>query len=306
MLKYIEEFKVYLQSQNCAKNTILAYLSDINDFHIYLIKENRDNIHSIDKEIIRAYLIFLMENHISNRSISRKVSSIKVFCKFLLINDYLSINPAKYVKTPKYSKKLPVFFSVEEIFELCDLPVSDNKFGIRDKALFEMFYSSGLRISEVADISIKDIDFKQNLITVIGKGSKKRVVPITISCIEKLNNYLKIRDSFSPEDTEILFVSKSGKQLDRNQLYAIMKKYINQISSKSGYSPHTIRHTFASHLLQNGADLLSIKEMLGHSNLSTTEIYTHINPENVRSEYLRGHPRAKNESHNNENQKTKK
>lgn len=292
MLEFINQFKEYLQSQNKSKNTIEGYLIDLRDFQLFTISEGLEDIALIEKSHIKDFLVVLMQNGNCSRSIARKVSSLKSFFKFLFISEIINSNPMKFIKNPKFEKKLPNFFSVKEMFQLCELPDKSTNTGIRDSAIIELFYSSGLRISELINIKIADLDLQNALLTIIGKGNKKRVIPVSDTALSKISEYLKIRIFFNPEDSKYLFISKTGVKFNRYGVYSILKKYINQIVSKSGYSPHTIRHSFASHLLQNGADLLSIKEMLGHSNLSTTEIYTHINPDILRREYLRGHPRS--------------
>ena len=196
----------------------------------------------------------------------------------------------KKIKNPKYQRALPKFFTETEIVALCEAPDIDTFKGIRDRTIIELFYSSGLRISELMNLRLQDINISEKKITVIGKGSKKRIIPMTDMAITWITKYKKIREN---HDIDIFFLTMDNKPLNRQQIFYIVKKYINSLSLQSGYSPHTIRHSFATHLLSKGADLYAIKEMLGHSDLATTEIYTHVNPENVRKAYLEGHPRAK-------------
>ena len=288
---HINDFKTYLESRNLSENTIDAYKSDLNKFHLFCQEQfNSEYVEltDINTDLIRYYLIKLIKDKLTNRTISRNVSSLKMFFKYLLMFEKIDTNPMKGIKNPKFSKKLPLFFSHSEIKNLCELPDTNTLTGIRDKAIFELFYSSGLRISELKNMRLQDIDFSQRVITVIGKGRKKRVIPLTEIAHEYLIKYSKIRDY----KIDVFFQTKDKRPFYRGQLYYIVKKYLNHLSLRAGYSPHTIRHTFASHLLSNGADLYAIKEMLGHSSLATTEVYTHISPENLRAEYLKGHPRA--------------
>jgi site-specific recombinase XerD len=195
----------------------------------------------------------------------------------------------KKIKSPKFQKRLPLFFTSNEINDLCDLPDQETYEGIRDVAIIELFYSSGLRISELVNLRERDINFHNLILTIIGKGRKKRQVPFTSTAKQWMQKYSLIR---SFQKTDIFFLSPEYEPITRFQLYYILKRYINKLSLCEGYSPHTLRHTFATHLLARGANLYSIKEMLGHSSIETTEIYTHVTPDVVRNEFLRGHPRG--------------
>jgi site-specific recombinase XerD len=292
MLSEIEKYISYLESKNVAKNTISAYLSDMRDLYEYVSASQNTldiGIDSITTDAIRNFIIEKKKNNLTNRSISRKVTAIREFFKFLTLMDMITHNPMKKIKNIKYTPALPMFFSQGEMATLCSLPDTETFVGIRDRAILEIFYSSGLRISEVVSLKISQIDFEQSLLTVIGKGNKKRKVPFTQVAHEWLSKYRKIRNNHT---TDIFFLSNKNMPMTRSQIESIVKKYIKLLSLGNGYSPHTIRHSFATHLLHNGADLLAIKEMLGHENLSTTGVYTHITNEELRKEYLRGHPRV--------------
>jgi len=206
-----------------------------------------------------------------------------------MLYDFIDKNPMKLIKTPKYQRKLPHFFSYEEIKALCELPDLETFSGIRDRTILELFYSSGIRITELVTLTYKNIDFKNNLIQVLGKGSKKRIVPVTNIAIEWMRKYNKVRNN---TENDIFFLTSDDKPLNRFKVYLIVKKYVNMLLLSNGYSPHTMRHTFATHLLDKGANLFSIKEMLGHESIVTTETYTHVLPQKLRDEYTRGHPRA--------------
>jgi len=238
-------------------------------------------------------MIEMSQKNLSNRSIERKTIAVKEFFKYLYVNDIIAKNPSKLIKTPKYQKKLPNYFTITEMNSLLDLPLQNSKFGIRNLAILELMYSSGLRISEVAGIKLNDISLSQELLKVMGKGSKERIVPIIDPALIAVKRYLEIRSSFKPKDVDYLFVSKSGLKLDRMEAAAIVKKYISQIAHSSGYSAHTIRHTFATHLLSNGADIRAIQEILGHASITSTEIYTHVSMEEIKEVYHRVHPRSK-------------
>jgi len=243
----------------------------------------------VDSDLIRVYLVHLMNAKRTHRTISRHVSSLKMFYKYLILYDLVAVNPMKRIKTPKYLRKLPNFFSPQEMDALCNLPDTDTFMGIRDKAILELFYSSGIRITELVTLTYRGIDFKDRLITVMGKGSKKRKVPVTEKALDWIRKYNKIRNNTT---NDIFFLTKDNKPLTRFKVYLIVKKYLNTLLLNQGYSPHTIRHTFATHLLDRGANLYSIKEMLGHESIVTTQTYTHVLPQKMREEYLKGHPRA--------------
>ena len=296
ILSLFTSYKTYLQSKNSSQNTIDSYFYDLNQFYEY-INDDTINIKDITAGNIRSFLVELVKRQLTNRSISRKVTSLKMFFAFLYIHDYIETNPMKKIKNPKFSRKLPNFFTNTEIDKLCELPDTNTPTGIRDKTILELFYSSGLRISELTNLKFSDVDLNKNLVKVIGKGRKKRIIPVTNTAINWIKKYIKIRtpntkegnySEFRIPNSEFLF----SPPLTRFKVYEIIKNYIKKLNLYKGYSPHTIRHSFATHLLKNGADLFAIKEMLGHANIATTEIYTHINADYIRREYLRGHPRA--------------
>ncbi|MCL1826762.1 MAG: tyrosine-type recombinase/integrase [Candidatus Cloacimonetes bacterium] len=293
MQEYITLYENYLLSKNAAQNTINAYLSDIRSFQTFcreIFASQTVDILDLNTDLIRAYLISLFNAKKTNRTISRNVTALSMFFRFLKLNEYVEINPMKKVKNPKYQRPLPKFFTETEITQLCEAPVIETFEGIRDKTMIELFYSSGLRVSELIELTLRNIDIYARKVTIIGKGSKKRIVPLTAVAIKWIEKYNLIR---AKQKTEVFFLSKKFEPLTRYQVYYIVKKYIKELSLKTGYSPHTIRHSFATHMLNNGCDLYAIKEMLGHSDLATTEVYTHVTPEAVREAYLQGHPRAK-------------
>jgi site-specific recombinase XerD len=198
------------------------------------------------------------------------------------------------IKRPKFEKGLPHYFTEEEMLILLNLPDQSSIYGVRNRAILELLYSSGLRISELADLELNDIDLKRALVRVKGKGNKERIVPIGKPAIEAIEAYLPVRDKLKQEySSHKLFLTKSGKDFDHRQLFKILHHYFQIIARQKGYSPHTIRHSFATHLLSRGADLRALQEMLGHSNLETTAIYTHLTLDDIKKAYLKGHPRGK-------------
>lgn len=296
MQEVLTEYLNYLKVQGKSTNTISAYRRDLTQF-LDFINSKYSNIlfQDIDRHIIRDFMAYLDEDlDNTNRSISRKLTAIKGLFKYSIHHKYLTSNPTLTMKNPKFEKKIPQFFSEKDMELLLSLPDLSSKFGVRNLAILELFYSSGLRISELIILTLTSIDFSRKVIKVHGKGDKTRMIPVGNKAIEAIEHYLSIRGSFvSNFSGDILFLSKSGKPLDRLELSSILSKYLSLVGQKKGFSPHTIRHTFASHLLSNGADLRAIQEMLGHANLSTTEIYTHVTMKDLTKTVNNLHPRSK-------------
>lgn len=293
----IEEYLQYLKALGKSENTLAAYRRDLNQFRDFLFsKYDKDLLIShIDRYIIRDFMGYLYEEMSNtNRSISRKLTALKGIFKYCLTHNYIDKNPTLTMKNPKYEKKIPQYFSEEDMDFLLSLPNLSSKFGVRNLALLELFYSSGLRISEMIILTLRSIDFNNQIVKVLGKGNKSRLVPIGSKALQAINNYLAIRHSFlSDFSGDILFLSKSGRPLSRKELATILNQYLKLVGQKKGYSPHTLRHTFATHMLSHGADLRAIQEMLGHANLSTTEIYTHVSLRDLTKAVNDLHPRSK-------------
>lgn len=298
----IEEYLKYLKALGKSTNTLEAYRRDLTQFTDFL-KEKYDNnmaIQDIDRHIIRDFMGYLsdsLEN--SNRSISRKLTALKGIFKYSVSHKCISENPTLTMKNPKYEKKIPQFFSEKDMELMLSLPDLSSKFGVRNLAILELFYSSGLRISELIILTLSSIDFSQKIVRVLGKGDKTRLVPIGSKACEAIQSYLAIRQSFVSKYSEsFLFLSKSGRPITRKELATILSQYLNIVGQKRGYSPHSLRHTFATHMLSNGADLRAIQEMLGHANLSTTAVYTHVSMKDLTNTVNNLHPRGKKEEKN--------
>ena len=253
--------------------------------------ENDIEVRKISRLFIRDFLKSQFAENVKNKTLSRKVSSLKKFFKFCISKKVIEIDPTKSLKSPKIRKELPKVFTEKEIENLLELPDLKTKFGIRNRAILELIYSCGLRISEVSNLKIKDFSNDFKTLSVIGKGKKKRILPVGRIARKYLKKYLKYRSNFGiKQSKEVFFLSKSGKKLTSDEIREILEKYIILIAQTKGYSPHTIRHSFATHLLANGADLRAVQEMLGHSNLSTTQIYTHLSLSEIKSIYQETHP----------------
>ena len=290
MQRYIEKFKDYLtKEKNYSPHTVRNYAADLYEFAKFLSgKELKD----VDYITVRKMLGFLRERAISKRSIARKLSALRTFFTFLVRDGYLTSNPVASVSTPKMDKKLPAFLDEKAVTKLLTSPDNASFRGLRDKAILETLYGAGLRVSELVGIDIGDVDFISGVIKVLGKGRKERIAPVGDAAITAIREYAAKRDKKTGEDNKALFLNKSMKRLSDRGVRYIMDKYIAILSAEEHISPHTLRHSFATHLLNRGADLRSVQELLGHKNLSTTQIYTHVTTERLKSVYDKAHPRA--------------
>ncbi|OEG00392.1 tyrosine recombinase XerD [Vulcanibacillus modesticaldus] len=292
---YLIEFQGYLQiEKNASPHTTDNYLRDISDFISYINSTGLTSLLDVSYLDVRGYLAYLNKKNYSRRTISRKLSSLRTFYRFLVRENYLELNPFQMVSTPKLEKKLPNFMYPKEVIELLDMPDLSKLTGIRDKAILEVLYASGMRVSELVSLDIESIDFTTGTALVFGKGSKERYVPLGKYAIEALKNYLEnARAKLSTNYYEkALFLNRYGGRLSDRSVRRMIEKYVRLLSFSKSVSPHTLRHTFATHLLNAGADLRSVQELLGHVNISTTQIYTHITKERLQQIYKNHHPRA--------------
>ncbi len=279
MEKLIKKYREYLVSQNYSKHTLRAYLGDVEQFFDFIKKffpDENVSIEEINKSMFRDFLQHLSEQKDGNRTLARKVISIRAFFSYMIQNGYTTHNPLIEIKIPKFEKYVATFLTEDDMRFVLQIPDQEDALGIRNLAILELLYSTGIRIGELAGLKIKDVDFRQNQIKVLGKRSKTRIIPMGSFAIAALEKYLKIRDSFIKDmDVPEVFVSKNGNPLSADELRYIVNKYLKVIEKSKNYSPHTLRHTFATHLLNHGADLRSVQELLGHSSLTSTEVYTH-------------------------------
>ncbi|GBD97781.1 MAG TPA: tyrosine recombinase XerC [Nitrospirae bacterium] len=289
MKKYIEQFMDFLKvEQGVSPHTLRAYAKDLSELSDFLKKKPKE----IDNLDIRSLLASLHHKKLKKSSISRKLATIRSFFKYLHREGYVKKNPAKLVSSPKVPKTLPKFLSIDEIFLLMETPRGETFKPARDKAIMELLYSSGLRVSELTSLDISDLDIKESLIRVKGKGRKERIVPIGSKAMEAIQNYLPERISLRKK-SPALFLNNRGGRLTQRSVRRILVQYSRMISLKGNLSPHTLRHTFATHLLHEGADLRSIQELLGHSSLSTTQKYTHVDIGYLTEVYDKAHPMVK-------------
>jgi tyrosine recombinase XerC len=292
-----ELYQQYIHGEGKSPRTITAYMKDLSQFYNFIERYFEDSdiqLDQISPQMIRDWFLHLHKQQVGNRSLARKAAALQSFFSWLKLTHRISKNPMDKIKRPKFEKGLPHYFTEEEMLNLLNLPDQSNIFGVRNRAILELLYSSGLRISELADLQLNDIDLKRGLVRVKGKGNKERIIPVGKSAIEAIESYLPVRDNLKQEySSNKLFLTKSGKDFDHRQLYKILHHYFQLIARQKGYSPHTIRHSFATHLLARGADLRALQEMLGHSNLETTAIYTHLTLDDIKKAYHKGHPRGK-------------
>lgn len=273
----------YLEiERGLATNTIMAYRSDLYSLSDFLVEQNVEDYSQIQRIHLNMYIKNLYDKKFTPRSITREIASIKGFFKWLSINDYIKHNPALSIEQPKLPKRLPKVLSMKEITELLSLNMSTL-----DSAVFELLYAAGLRVSELSDILLNNIDLNSKFIRCIGKGSKERIVPIGTKAVTAIKKYLIDRDYIVKKynlSTKYCFIKDNGKKLSRQDVYVFIHSIGKNVNKN--ISPHTIRHSFATHLLENGADLRVVQELLGHSDVSTTQLYTHISKKRLKEIYF--------------------
>jgi integrase/recombinase XerC len=294
-MDYIDAFTTYLSVEKGASaNTIDAYLSDLKQFSAFL-----NNLHpgqsleSAGMLEIRGFVASLLKTD-KKSSVGRKLAALKTFYKFLLREHIIEMNPAELIAIPKKDKLLPGFLNVDEAFGLIEQPEGDTFLSLRDRTMLELFYASGLRVSELVGLDIENIDINIGYVRVIGKGRKERIVPVNKKAIDVIGHYLKERMVFlrGRAETGALFLNKYGRRITRRAVGMIVRKYMVKSGINKHISPHSLRHTFATHLLDAGADLRFIQELLGHSSISTTQVYTHTSMDRLMKVYDDAHPRA--------------
>lgn len=287
----LKDYLKYLEFQkNYSKHTIESYEQDINEYLDYL-EEKKIKFLKISYEEIREYLKFLSEKKDVNSTISRKISALRGFYKFLQNNNKLDNNPFSLINLPKKEKKLPRFFFYNELEELFNTPKLNTPLGQRDRLILEMLYATGVRVSELVNIKITDISGRT--IKVLGKGNKERIVRFGEYCEEILNMYLNDGHYKLNGSSQYLFLNSSGEQLTDRGVRYLLDKIISRTTLEKKISPHMLRHSFATHLLNEGCDILTVQELLGHESLTATSIYTHITNDRLKDVYFKTHPRAK-------------
>lgn len=285
-----------LLEKKYSKHTINAYQRDLENFQEFNQKEfESSNINKAHYTQIRSWIIYLVDTGITNRSINRKISSLNSYYKFLLKVDLLKINPLTKHKSLKTSKKVQIPFSEKEIITVLeDLNFDDSFEGIRDKLIIELFYSTGIRRIELVQLKLKDIDVSNKMLKVLGKRNKERFLPLLDSVLKTINTYfIKRKTLENINNNDLLFLTKKGDKIYETLVYRIINDYFSKASTKVKKSPHILRHSFATHLLNQGADLNAVKELLGHSSLAATQVYTHNSIAELKKVYAKSHPRNK-------------
>lgn len=294
MKKDIDWFLNYLAvERGLSVNTLNSYSSDLTAFGAFLKEKYGIELGQAEKKEIFQYLVHLQDLQRSPATIARKLAAIKAFYRFRVFDGIQEENPAQDLEPPKLGRKLPKVLTKDEVDKLLEAPDLLKPSGVRDKAMLEIFYGTGLRVTELISLNLGDVSCSLGYVRCIGKGDKERIVPLGSVGVFFVEKYIyHARSAFVKDTTDALFLNQRGSRLTRQGCWKIIKKYVKTSGIKAEVTPHTLRHTFATHLLQNGADLRSVQEMLGHSDISTTQIYTHLSPGKLREIYDSAHPRA--------------
>ncbi|CAN5437192.1 tyrosine recombinase XerC [soil metagenome] len=293
--RIVNEFIEYLRvAKKYSPNTIISYSNDLTSFGDFLFltfgaDDKYEDLNFITLNDLKSFMAGLFDKEYSKSSLSRKISTLKSFFKFSHSRKYISKNIASFLIFPKKDKRLPSHLSSKEITNLFS---DGGSLNVQELAIFELFYSSGIRLSELIDLKISNFDQYSKTIKVLGKGNKERIIPIGNSAMKAVTEYLKIRIVADEKNNNVLFLDVNGNKLYPMKVNRMIKKHLSLVTDQKKKSPHILRHTFATHLIDNGADIVAIKDMLGHSSLSTTQVYTHLSPEKLKKAYKQAHPRA--------------
>ena len=293
-MKLIQNYLDYLSlEKRYSHHTIKAYNTDLTIFALFLKNFYDTKIHKASHKMIRSWLVEELNKGNSATTINRKITSLKSFYKYLLKLKKVDSNPTLKIISSRTSKKLPQFIGVEDMHVLLNkLELKDDFFGLRDKLIIEIFYSTGIRLSELINIKIVDVDVKKSQIKVLGKRNKERIIPLTFELRKSIEKYFVLRMKQNVIDRSFFLITDSGKKLNPSMVYRKVNNLLNGVTTLSQKSPHILRHTFATHMLNNGADLNTIKELLGHTSLSATEVYTHNTVDKLKKIFNKAHPRA--------------
>ena len=297
----VRAFGIHIEvERNLSHHTRKSYLSDLRQFREFLVESRVDRPRDVDQVLIRAFLASLYRGKIKKTTISRKVASLRAFFKFLLREGVIRYNPAQMVQAPKADKYLPSFLSIDEVFSLLRVKFEPGVSGLRDRAIIEFLYSVGVRVGELTGLNVTNVDFSNGLARVRGKGKKERIVPIGGPALSALREYIEGRSETGKNEIEAydespLFLNRVGSRLTPRSVRRIIDKYITLSGVGKKISPHALRHTFATHLMDAGADLRVIQELLGHESLSTTQKYTSVSVTRLMEVYDKSHPRARGE-----------
>jgi integrase/recombinase XerC len=298
--QYIDDFNSYLEKERgYSKHTCVSYIYDLHRFNDFLIEyagTYNISVEIIDKQAIRHFLGKEFEEGLSSKTVGRRLASIKSFYKYLIKAEVVENNPSIYVKTPKSAKPLPNYIDEKIINALMESPPADTIAGLRDRAILELFYSTGIRLSELINVTFGNIDFENNLMKVVGKGNKERLIPFGDQAMKAIEKYIakSARAVKTADKNAPLFVNSKGERISQRTVQRSVNMYLRLVTEGEHLGPHTLRHSFATHLLDRGADLRAVKDLLGHSSLSSTQIYTHVQPERMKKIYKKAHPHGDN------------
>lgn len=295
MKQYVHHFIDYIGiEKGLANNTLHSYERDLTAYITFLVREGITNLENTSRLHIMSYLSHLQEQKRASATISRNMASIRNFYQFLFRERIITHNPSVEMETPKIEKRLPKVLNFQEVEKLLNQPSSNEPFDLRDKAMLELLYATGIRVSELVTLKITHINLSMGFVRCYGKGSKERIIPLGQKAIEALTVYLQKgwKKLAKGEDQDSLFMNHHGSQISRQGFWKIIKKHSLQAGINKRITPHTLRHSFATHLLENGADLRSVQEMLGHADISTTQIYTQVTKTRLKDVYNKAHPRA--------------
>lgn len=298
MEQIINEFIDFIRlEKGLSQNTIQSYKRDLTQYHDYLSEQKLKHIDNVDRMVIQKYFATLKDEGKSSKTIARLAATIRSFHQFAIREKYAVKDPTILIETPKYEQKLPDVLSEQEVNQLLTFPHMTNARDERDRAMLELLYGTGVRVSELIQLKVEDVNLTMGFVRVFGKGNKERIVPLGDQLMKLLKHYIQeVRPNLLKKQiTDVLFLNARGGALTRQGFWKILKKIGLEKGITKTLTPHTLRHSFATHLLENGADLRAVQEMLGHSDISTTQLYTHISKKQIRDMYLTYHPRAKKE-----------
>jgi len=287
----IEKYLSDIESlRRYSDNTIRSYKTDLGEFAKFCEKNEKDDLTAISEKFIKSFLFELSERNLEKKSISRKLSAIRSTFKYAFQQNYIEINPFAFISNPKSSRKLPEIVSTEIILSIYKLADENDEKPELVKVIFELLYGCALRVSELCDLKLSDLSYNKSQVRILGKGSKMRIVPVGEKSLAVLENYLK--NNPADEKDEYLIRTKNNDKIYPRLVHRLVHKYLTKVTDVKKKSPHILRHSAATHMLDNGADLRAVKEILGHSNLSTTQIYTHVSIERLKSTYKKSHPKS--------------
>lgn len=293
----VESFLQYLLTEKrFSIHTVNAYQNDINQFFDFLSSQFEiDDLSEVNDKIIRSWMVHLSDKQLSPRSINRKLSSLKSIYKFAIKSGILEYNPAININGPKTEKRLPSYVKEKEMQSLFEkIEFEDSFSGYRDKLILDLFYQTGIRLSEMCNLKIQNVDFSKKMLKVLGKRNKERLIPLHNQSLKLISNYIQLRSENTNNTHPYLILNNKGEQAGNKFVYRCVNSYLSKVTASSKKSPHVIRHTFATHMLNRGADLNTIKELLGHANLAATQVYTHNSINKLKTAYKQAHPKGQN------------